>query len=105
MTKTYAGQMFFRECGDKVWFVGVIDKPDELMTDEELRPFVIIPGYHQTAMMLIDPGDQTDEFKGYGVDGVVTEGEWKTGITEFDKLPHHIRSLAYSFVTKPFRGL
>jgi len=97
--KAYAGQMFTREIGDKVWFVGVIDKPDELETFEVRRPIVLIPGKGQTAMMLIDPGEEIKDYIGYGANGIVSNGDWRSNILEFDDLPINIRALAYPFVT------
>jgi len=97
--KAYAGQMFTREIGDKVWFVGVVDKPDELETFEVRRPFVLIPGKGQTAMMLIDPGEETKDYIGYGANGIVSNGDWRSNILEFDDLPIKVRALAYPFVT------
>ena len=97
--KAYAGQIFMREIGDKVWFVGVIDKPDELETFEVRRPFVLIPGKGQTAMMLIDPGEEIKDYIGYGANGIVSNGDWRSNILEFDDLPIKVRALAYPFVT------
>jgi len=97
--KAYAGQMFTREIGDKVWFVGVIDKPDELETFEVRRPIVLIPGKGQTAMMLIDPGEEIKDYIGYGANGIVSNGDWRSNILEFDDLPIKVRALAHPFVT------
>ncbi len=100
-THGYAGLMFMRETGDgKAFFFGVMDKPEELTTNEEMRPFVLIPGKHQTAMMLIDPGEKTDKHRGLRADQILCSPVWRTGTTEFDKLPYNIRAAAYKFITE-----
>jgi len=100
MNKVHGGRIFFRDLDDnKTLFIGVMDTPDGLETKENLRSFIMIPGYHQRAMMIIDPGEYTDEFLGWRIDQVACSNKgWETGSAEFDDLPPNIRALLYKFI-------
>jgi len=100
--KAHVGLMYFRHSDDKVFFVGVMDKPDHFMTDEETRPFVLVPCYRQIGMMLIDPPrhESLIEGEGHSADSILTQGKWKSNTMDFDKLPPKIREIIYPMIAK-----
>jgi len=95
-----AGRIYFQEevGSDKVFFLGVMQKPEGFKVDMDLHPFLFSSLGGDTGFMYLDPALNDPSIReratGMGAEGILTDCQfWKVGTTSVFKLPEKLREL------------